>query len=268
MLKVSRSGYHRWMHRSPGKREQENRMLIEEIKKIHEESRQTYGSPRIAASLNEKGYACSRPRVARLMKKHHIWAKTKRKFKITTNSKHHYPISPNLVNQNFSTSATDRLWTSDITYIRTRQGWLYLTVVLDVFSRQIVGWSMSDRLTATQTTIPALIAAYRRHHPAPGLIFHSDRGVQYACHEFRQYLKRYRMIQSMSGTGNCYDNAITESFISTLKREKVYSERYETREQAKVSIFEYIEVFYNRIRKHSSLGNKSPYEFIKITKAA
>jgi transposase InsO family protein len=267
-LKVSRTGYHRWLQRKPGKREQENRMLIEEIKKLHEESRQTYGSPRITDSLKDRGYACSRPRVARLMRTYHIRAKTKRKFKITTNSKHGYPISPNLVNQDFSAMAPYQLWTSDITYIRTRQGWLYLTIILDVFNRQIVGWSMSDRLTAAHTTIPALVAAYRCHHPAPELIFHSDRGVQYACHEFRRHLKRYGMIQSMSGKGKCYDNAITESFFGTLKTELIYSDRYETRNQAKLSIFEYIEIFYNRKRKHSSLGNKSPYEFMKINYAA
>ena len=243
-------------------------MLIEEIKDIHEESHQIYGSPRITDSLRDKGYVCSRPRVARLMRKNNIRAKTKRKFKITTNSKHHYPISPNLVNQDFSATAPKELWTSDITYIRTRQGWLYLTVILDVYNRQISGWSMSNSLKATHTTIPALMAAYRRHRPGPGLIFHSDRGVQYACHEFRRLLKKYKITQSMSGKGNCYDNAITESFFSTLKTELVYSEKYKTRNQAKLSIFKYIEIFYNRQRKHSSLGNKSPYEYIILNKAA
>ncbi len=243
-------------------------MLIEEIKDIHKESHQTYGSPRITDSLRDKGYVCSRPRVARLMRKNNIRAKTKRKFKITTNSKHHYPISPNLVNQDFSATAPKELWTSDITYIRTRQGWLYLTVILDVYNRQISGWSMSNSLKAAHTTIPALMAAYRGHRPGPGLIFHSDRGVQYACHEFRGLLKKYKITQSMSGKGNCYDNAITESFFSTLKTELVYSEKYETRNQAKLSIFKYIEIFYNRKRKHSSLGNKSPYEYIILNKAA
>jgi transposase InsO family protein len=243
-------------------------MLIEKIKDIHVESHRTYGSPRITDSLKDKGYICSRPRVARLMRKYNIRAKTKRKFKITTNSKHHYPISPNLVNQDFSATAPNELWTSDITYIRTRQGWLYLTVVLDVYNRQIVGWSMSNSLKAIHTTIPALMAAYRAHRPGPGLIFHSDRGVQYACHEFRRLLKQYKITQSMSGKGNCYDNAITESFFSTLKTELIYSEKYITRNQAKLSIFKYIEIFYNRKRKHSSLGNKSPYEYVTLNKAA
>jgi transposase InsO family protein len=243
-------------------------MLIEKIKDIHVESHRTYGSPRITDSLKDKGYVCSRPRVARLMRKNNIRAKTKRKFKITTNSKHHYPISPNLVNQDFSATALNQLWTSDITYIRTRQGWLYLTVILDVYNRQIVGWSMSNSLKAIHTTIPAFMAAYRRHRPGPGLIFHSDCGVQYACHEFRRLLKKYKITQSMSGKGNCYDNAITESFFSTLKTELVYSQRYITRKQAKLSIFKYIEIFYNRKRKHSSLGNKSPYEYIILNNAA
>jgi len=268
VLKVSRTSYHSWFHRKPGKREKENTMLLEEIKRVHEESRKTYGSPRITDSLKDKGYSCSRPRVARLMRKNNIRAKTKRKFKITTNSKHHYPLSPDLVNQDFSAMAPNELWTSDITYIRTKEGWLYLTVILDVFNRQIVGWSMSDRLTTIRTTIPALIHACKHQKPAPGLIFHSDRGVQYASHEFRYYLKKYKIVQSMSGKGNCYDNAITESFISTLKTELIYFEKYQTRKQAQSSIFEYIEIFYNRKRKHSSLGNKTPYEYLKLNKAA
>ena len=184
VLKVSRTSYHNWLHSVPGKRKQENQMLLEEIKKVHKDSRMTYGSPRITAELKDKGYTCSRPRIARLMRKHNIRAKTKRKFKITTNSKHHYPISRDLVNQDFSANAPNQLWTSDITYIRTKEGWLYLTIILDVFNRQIVGWSMSNRLKTIQTTIPALIQACKRRKPARGLIFHSDQGVQYASHEF------------------------------------------------------------------------------------
>lgn len=172
VLRVSRTGYHSWIHRIPSKRQEENHLLLEEIKTIHKDSRKTYGSPRITDVLKDKGYTFSRPRVARLMRKHNIRAKTKRKFEITTNSKHYYPISPDLVNQEFSATAPNRLWTSDIIYIRTREGWLYLTVILDVFNRQIVGWSMSNRLTTTQTTIPALIQAYKYNKPAPGLIFH------------------------------------------------------------------------------------------------
>jgi len=268
VLKVSRTSYHNWLHSEPGKRKQENQMLLEEIKKVHKGSRMTYGSPRITIELKEKGYTCSRPRIARLMRKHNIRAKTKRKFKITTNSKHRYPISPDLVNQDFSANAPNQLWTSDITYIRTKEGWLYLTIILDVFNRQIVGWSMSNRLKTIQTTIPALIQACKRRKPAPGLIFHSDQGVQYASHEFRYYLKKYKIVQSMSGKGNCFDNAISESFFSTLKTELIFFEKYQTRKQAQSSIFEYIEIFYNCKRKHSSLGNKTPYEYLNFKKVA
>jgi transposase InsO family protein len=268
VLKVSRTSYHNWLHKVPGKRKQENQMLLEEIKKVHKDSRMTYGSPRITSELKDKGYRCSRPRIARLMRKHDIRAKTKRKFKITTNSKHHYPISRDLVNQDFSANALNQLWVSDITYIRTKEGWLYLTIILDVFNRQIVGWSMSNRLKTTQTTIPALIQALKRRKPAPGLIFHSDQGVQYASHEFRYYLKKYKIVQSMSGKGNCFDNAICESFFSTLKTELIYFEKYQTRKQAQSSIFEYIEIFYNCKRKHSSLGNKTPFEYLKLNKVA
>jgi len=206
--------------------------------------------------------------VARLMAKNNIYAKTKRKFKVTTDSKHNYPLSPNLVKQNFTAERQNQIWTSDITYILTLAGWLYLTVILDLFNRQIVGWSMSHRLTANTTTIPALIDAVHRQHPDSGLIFHSDRGVQYACHDFRNKLAEYNMIQSMSSTGNCYDNAVTESFFHTLKTELVHFEKYETREQAKQSIFEYIEVFYNRERLHSALDYQTPVEYAKLKNAA
>jgi transposase InsO family protein len=202
------------------------------------------------------------------MRENNIRSKIKRKFKVTTDSKHKYPISPNLVNQNFTATVRNELWTSDITYIRTREGWLYLTVILDVFNRQIVGWSMSDRLSTLKTTIPALRQAYHNHKPAPGLIFHSDRGVQFASNQFRHYIKQYKMIQSMSSKGNCYDNAITESFFATIKTELIYFEKYQTKQQAKLSIFEFIEVFYNRQRIHSSLGNKTPNEYSKLKMVA
>lgn len=261
VLNVSRNGYYQWYNRKPSKREQENKMLLNQIKKIYEQSHQIYGSPRITHELNKNGYSCSRPRVARLMSKNKIYSKTKRKFKVTTNSKHNYPISPNLVNQQFNSDSPNKIWTSDITYIRTLEGWLYLTVILDLFNRQVVGWSMSCRLTAITTTIPALIQAYQRFKPAEGLIFHSDRGVQYACNDFRKYLLKYKITQSMGSKGNCYDNAVTESFFKTLKTEHIYFEKFKTRQQARNSIFEYIEIFYNRFRKHSTLGYKSPEEF-------
>lgn len=268
VLCVSRSSYYNWLCRKPGKWALENAELLKQIKIIHKQSRQTYGSPRITEELHRLGYTCSRARVARIMAKNGICAKTKRKFKVTTDSKHNYPVSPDLLNQNFFGEHQNTIWGSDITYIRTKAGWLYLTVILDLFNRQIVGWSMSRRLTADTTTIPALIDAWQRQQPSDGVIFHSDRGVQFACKNFRNKLSGYKMIQSMSGKGNCYDNAVCESFFHTLKTELVYFEKYETRDQARQSIFEYIEVFYNHQRLHSALGYKTPVEFAKLKNVA
>jgi putative transposase len=268
VLSVSRSGYYSWLTSKPGKWAQENAELLKEIMIIHQQRRQTYGSPRVSRELHKRGYSCSRARVARLMAKNNIYAKTKRKFKVTTNSEHNYQVSPDLLKQDFSADDPNEVWVSDITYIRTMAGWLYLTVILDLFNRQVVGWSISNRLTAITTTIPALIDAFQRQRPNRDLIFHSDRGVQYACHEFKNKLVEHRMVQSMSGKGNCYDNAVAESFFHTLKTEVVYFEKYETKEQAKQSIFEYIEVFYNRERLHSALGYKTPTEYAKLKRAA
>ena len=267
-LNVTESGYYMWLKRPPSKREQENMNLLKRIKEIHELTDQTYGSPRITDALREEGFTVSRPRVARLMKKYDIQAQTKRKFKVTTDSDHSFPISPNLLARKFSADCFGAVWTSDITYIRTGEGWLYLTVVMDLFNREIIGWAMSDRLKASETTIPALGAACMRNCPLPGLIFHSDRGGQYACENFRELISNNEITQSMSGTGNCYDNAVTESFFATLKKELVYRRRYKTRWQARQSIFQYIETFYNRIRKHSTLGNMSPIQFKESRKAA
>ena len=258
VLSVSRSGYYKWLKRTPGKWEVENEKLLKEIKCIHEQYDQIYGSPRITEELLSLGYSCSRPRVARIMAKNDIYAKTKKKFKKTTDSDHKYPVSPNLLNQDFTADHLNQKWVSDITYVRTSVGWLYLTVIIDLFNRQVVGWSMSRRLTAETTTVAALTDAKQRQHPPEGLIFHSDRGVQYACQEFRKKIAEYKMVQSMSGKGNCYDNAVAESFFKTLKTELVYFNKYKTREQARLSIFNYIEVFYNRKRRHSTLGQKSP----------
>ena len=221
VLSVSRSGYYDWSQRPASKRDKENKVLVREIRAIFKESRETYGSPRIAAELHERGYACSRLRTARLMRMNGIHAKTKKKYKVTTNSEHNYSVAPNLLNQDFWTNAVNRIWVGDITYIRTWQGWLYLTVILDLFNRKIVGWSMSERLTANTTTIPAFIQAVKQYQPLPGLIFHSDRGVQYACNDYCELLESFKVIQSMSGKGNCYDNAVAESFFHTLKTELV-----------------------------------------------
>jgi len=267
-LKVSRGGYYAWRERPPSRRVKENKKLLDVIKKIYEDSEQTYGSPRITKSLEDKGYTVSRPRVARLMRKHGIAATCKKKFKVTTDSSHNYPVAPNLLERDFDVESFGEVWVSDITYIYTQKGWLYLTVVIDLCNRQVVGWSMSNSMHASKTTIPALKQAYGLYRPPPGLMFHSDRGIQYACDNFKELLEKYQMKQSMSKKGDCWDNAVAESFFSTLKKERVYRETYRTRWQARQSIFDYIERFYNRVRKHSYVGNKSPVEFLEVKNAA
>lgn len=268
-LRLSRSGYYAWVDRPENNRSKENRLLLSKIRKSHKLSKGIYGSPRITADLHDWGYKVSRVRVARLMQANGIRSKIKRKFKVTTHSDHKLPISPNLLNRNFSASAPKLVLASDLTYIRTKEGWLYLTTIMDLFHKKIVGWSMSRTMAAEQTTIPAIRHYLRTCKPAPGVIFHSDRGVQYASAKFRKLLDGNGFVQSMSGKGNCYDNAVAESFFKTLKTELVYHERYLTRAQARSSIFEYIEIFYNRIRKHSALGYLSPVQYeLNATKTA
>ena len=260
VIKASRSGYYRWKKQPQSRRQKENEKILMEIRESHKNSRRAYGSPRITEDLQAKGMRCSENRVARLMKVHGIVGKAKKKFKATTNSKHNLPVAENLLNQNFVTEKPNTVWASDITYIQTLEGWLYLIVILDLYSRQVVGWAMSDRLTA-DFVVKALYQAIGRRRPTSGCILHSDRGVQYASTDFRNVLKAYGFIQSMSRKGNCYDNAVAESFFHTLKTEHVYEYRYETRAEAMQSIFEYIEMFYNRQRRHSALGYRSPVSF-------
>lgn len=266
-LHVSSSGYYRWIKSGDSKRDVENRKLLWQIRLVHKKHKQRYGSPRITDELQDNGYNCSENRIARLMKQNGIAAKTKRKFKVTTNSRHNLPVAENRVNGNFSASAPNCLWASDITYIWTSEGWLYLCAVLDVFNRQIVGWSMDSRMTQG-LVISALQQAVWRRKPDSECLFHSDRGSQFAGHEFRKLLKKYKFIQSMSGKGNCYDNAIMETFFHTLKTELVYFESYQTRREAKKSVFEYIEMYYNRVRKHSALNYKSPVDYERLAGVA
>jgi transposase InsO family protein len=202
------------------------------------------------------------------MRKYGISALIRRKFRVTTDSDHNLPISPDLLNRNFTTDQPGKIWTSDITYIAIQEGWLYLTVVEDLFNREIVGWAMSDGLSASETTIPALIQACCRQKPDPGLIFHSDRGIQYACKDFRELLNNHQFIQSMSGRGNCFDNAVTESFFGTFKKDLIYRSNLMTRREARQEIFKYLEIFYNRIRKHSTNGNLPPVQFLSEKQAA
>lgn len=264
-LDVSRSGYYKWVAKGDSNRALENERLVIEIRRIHAKNRRVYGSPRITAELKECGFSCSENRVARLMRINGIMAKTKKKFKITTHSKHNLPIARDLVKRKFYPKVPDTIWGSDITYIPTEEGWLYLAVIMDLFSRKIVGWSMKDRLYR-EIVLDAFNQALWRRNPKPGLILHSDHGIQYASYEFRSLLNRNDVKCSMSRTGNCYDNACLESFFHTLKTELIYDEHYFTRKEAEKSIFEYIEVFYNRQRRHSLLNNISPERF-ELTKS-
>ena len=260
MLGVSRSGYYRFTKATPSCREQDQERLTMKIQAIYEASRQTYGSPRIHAELKEQGETCSRQRVARLMKQAGIVAKMTKKFKVTTKKNPKAKAAPNLLQQDFTAEQPNRRWVADLTYISTLEGWLYVAVVLDLFSRRIVGLAMGDRMT-DDLVLAALEQALIHRNPLPGLLHHSDQGSQYTSHDFQKMLTNHQITASMSGKGNCYDNAAMESFFHTLKTEHVYFERYQTRDQAKQSIFEYIEVFYNRQRRHSTLDYKTPLTF-------
>lgn len=263
VLAVSLSGFYSWLRRGKSQRAQDDEVLTEKITVFHCGSRYTYGSPRIHKDLRAAGHSVGRKRVARLMRSAGIRGKTKRKFKTTTTSKHHRPKAENLVKQNFDAADPNTLWASDITYISTAEGWLYLAVTLDLFSRKVVGWAFSDRLTDELTLTALEMATQQRPTPA-NLLHHSDQGVQYASTGFRAALKTNRITQSMSDKGNAYDNAVVESFFATLKTEEVESADYQTRQQAKSGIFSYLEGFYNTKRRHSSLGYLSPNDFERV----
>lgn len=261
VLSVSPSGYYTWSQHPKSQREASNNQLLEKIRDIHRESKSTYGSPRITLELHSRGEQYGKNRIARLMQKHRIRAKMSRKFRVITTKRNiNDPVAPNLVQQHFVADCPNQLWSSDITYIWTREGWLYLAVILDVYSRAIIGYAVSHRLT-TNLVLDAFTRALSRRTISPGLILHSDRGCQYTSKEFQQVLASYHIRSSMSAKGNCYDNAITETFFHTLKTEHIYFERFQSRREAELSIFEYIEIFYNRKRIHSSLGYRSPFDF-------
>ena len=262
VLRVSRSGYYRWLKRKPSRRKLDNQRLDTEIREIYDGSKGRYGSPKITQELRDRGRRVGKNRVAKRMRKAGLRSKIRRKYKVTTNSKHNFAVAPNLLERNFTAPAPDKVWVSDITYLATRTGWLYLTVIIDVFSRMVVGWALSSSL-GHEMVIAALKRANQRRRPAKGLIFHSDRGVQYACNDFRKQLSKYEFIQSMSRKGDCWDNAVAESFFGVLKTELVYHERYEDHQDTLHSIFEYIEVFYNRQRRHSTIGYLCPSEYEK-----
>jgi transposase InsO family protein len=237
-------------------------MLTEQIRMVHIQSKKTYGSPRIARELQARSIAVSRPRVARLMKLANIRSKSRKRYVVTTDSKHHFPVSENKLNRNFNPGRIGKAWVSDITYIKTAQGWLYLTVILHLGDRKVIGWSLSKSLKAIHTTIPAWKMAVQHRPITEELIFHSDRGVQYACTEFCQILSANKNVtRSMSRKGNCWDNAVAESFFKNLKIEWTNEENYSTIQQASVPVFEYIEAWYNTKRRHSSLNYKTPVEY-------
>jgi transposase InsO family protein len=260
VLEVSRSGFYGWLRRPESRASRANRLLSQEIAEIHRDSRGTYGSPRVYRELKRRGKAASRHRVARLMRRDGLQAKTKRRFRATTDSRHSYPVAPELLHRNFTPEGPNRVWASDITYIWSTEGWLYLAIVMDLYSRCIIGWSMAERLTTPLVSDAARMALQWRNPPR-GLLHHSDRGSQYASEDYQELLTKNGMLCSMSRKGNCWDNAPVESFFSTLKRELVFHQRYHTRDEARQSIFEYIERFYNRQRIHSSLGYRTPLEF-------
>lgn len=260
VLNVSRSRYYRWLQLPPSTHRQRDIELAKDIIRIHKDNREVYGSPRIHKELKAQEIRCSRKRVARLMRENDLRARHKRPYKVTTDSGHEYPVAPNIVNQEFVVDRPNKVWVSDITYVRTLEGWLYLCIILDLFSRMIVGWSMGSRIT-TDLATESLVMACTHRNPSEGLIFHSDRGVQYAASAFCELLDTYQMVQSMSRKGNCWDNACAESFFATLKNEEIFLKTYKTRNEARMSIFEYIAVFYNRKRRHSFLDYVSPEEF-------
>ncbi len=262
VLGVNRSGYYSYLRRGLSWRHEENRRLVEKIKDIWHGVRGVYGSPRITAELRSQGFGCGKNRIARLMRKNGIKARIRKRFKVTTQSDHSLPIAADLVERDFSAQAPNELWLSDITYIWTWEGWMYLAVVMDVYNREIVGWALHDRLKK-ELVATALRKALLKRDPAPGLIFHSDRGSQYASRLVRKILDARGIRPSMSGKGDCFDNAMMESFFSSLKKELVRLETFHSKAKALRSLFEYIEVFYNRQRRHSALNYQTPLEYYR-----
>ncbi len=262
-MEVSRSGYYAWKNIGKSKHEEENELLVPVILKAHRISKGSYGARRMADEIKAHGVDCGRYRAKILMSMAGVTAKQRKKFKVTTDSKHNLPVAPNLLNRNFEVAKPNRAWVGDITYVWTAEGWLYLAVVLDLFSRKIVGWAMSNRIKK-ELVIDAIEMATGRRDICPGLIFHSDRGSHYCSIKFQKVLSKHQMLSSMSRKGNCRDNAVAESFFGSLKTERIFGSNYKTRDEARRDIFEYIEMFYNCWRRHSFIGNKSPqkWEFL------
>ena len=260
ILQVSTAGYYAWRDRPVSVGQERRDRLIAEIRVIHDTVKARYGSPRIHAELVARGSPCCINTVAKLMQTQGIAAKTARKFRHTTDSNHDLPVAENLLDRAFDPATANEAWVSDFTFIPTREGWLYLAAIEDLYSRRVVGWAMNERMTS-RLVVDALAMAVQRRLPEEGLLAHSDRGSQYASEHYRRLLAKHGIACSMSRRANCWDNAPMESFFASLKKELVHHEDYQTREEAKASIFDYIEVFYNRLRRHSSLGFKSPAEY-------
>jgi len=260
VLHVSRSGFYGWLARPASARTVADRALVAQIVRLHHQTRRVYGAVKLWRALNDAGIACGKHRVARLRREAGIEATRKRRFRVMTEH-HHMPApAPDLLNRQFRTQAPDRAWVGDITAIPTRAGWVYLAVVLDLYSRRVVGWAMSPRMDRTLATT-ALTMALTHRQPQPGLIHHTDQGAQYVATLYRQVLAQHGLVASMSRRGNCYDNAVAESFFSTLKNELVHDRRFHTRDEAQGQVFEFIEVFYNRQRLHQTLDYVSPMQF-------
>lgn len=260
VLSVSGSGYYDWRSRSPGPRATARTELDEQVKQAFHAEKCRAGSPRLTRRLKARGHGAGHNQIAQSLRRQGLRARGARKFKATTNSNHSLPVAPNLLQQDFSADRPNQKWVSDITYVATDEGWLYVAVVMDLYSRIVVGWAMSDRMTATLTCDALRMALFRRHRPR-GVIIHSDRGSQYCSREYRKLLTHHGLICSMSARGDCYDNAAMESWNHSLKVEAVHGERFLTRAQAKEELFDYVEIYYNRQRLHSSLGYLSPAEF-------
>jgi transposase InsO family protein len=261
VLGVSRSGFFAWLKRGISRRRQRRQELAVKIRAVHREHRGVYGSPRVCAALNARGEKVCRHTVAKVMREQEIRARVKKRFApCTTNGNHRHSVAENVLDRNFTAHKPNRKWAADITYVPTGEGWLYMAAVIDLCSRKIVGWSMAQHMEA-ELVNDALEMALARRRPEKGLLHHSDRGVQYACDDYQGLLAEHGILCSMSGKGDCWDNAVMESFWATLKTELVYQEPYATREQARASIFEYVEAFYNRKRLHSALGYLSPEMF-------
>ena len=263
VLSVSISGYRAWKRGGqPSRKRLTDTQLLTLVRAIDKELKNAYGSPRMTMELRARGFPASKERVERLMRENGIRARHKRRHQATTDSKHALPVAPNLRDRDFTPATPNQTWTADMTYLWTDEGWLYLAVVIDLFNREVVGWSIKPRMT-TDIVLDALTMAWFRRKPAPGLMHHSDRGSQYASHAFQARLKEYGMVCSMSRKGNCWDNAPSESFFNSLKNERVHDTRYRTQAEAKADLFDYIEPFYNRKRLHSTLGYASPTKFLE-----